>query len=85
MRRTLLMAILVLLLAACAAPTPLPGSNAAVLERINMLTDCRELKATADRAFANVNRYSAGKQVADHHWAVWQAANDRHHAVGCYR
>jgi len=84
MRRTLLMAILVLLLAACAAPTPLPGSPQ-VYANINSLTDCRELQETFDRAYDRMEGYSAGSDMWRVLWSYGKAADARMQAIGCYR
>jgi hypothetical protein len=82
--RGLILVTLVLVLGACAAPTPLPGSPQ-VYAKINSLTDCRELQAEFDRAYSRMEGYSAGSDMWQVLWSYGKTADARMKAVGCYR
>lgn len=68
-----------------AAAPPSPVGNPAVYERINSLTDCADLQAEFDTAYAAHYRAEAGSPDADIALDYMKAADTQMVKAGCYK
>lgn len=75
--------VTLVVLAACAAEAERPGSPA-VYDRIEAMTDCRELQGEFDTAMESVESRRPGDDLRDVSLAYAEAADQRMKSLDCY-